>query len=264
MAAGPIVGVPPRRVAVIAVHGVGYTEPCATAKHLADLLLGLGRLKLDEQTDWPPADSPPPYGAFEKTPVVIPLRRPYLDATERTSARERVADFVGSELLHAFDERLGYLARAFARNIPAAQVEHEVAGDTGRIAQEFMRVQLANYAGEDQGRAFDTVCLEGERDQDERPPVGVHIFESYWADLARPGNSFISFFMAFYQLLFHLSSLSRTAVYYATLEHMSDWRWRAASFLQALASRLLVLPIPIFNLILLLAGSAVLPLKISP
>jgi hypothetical protein len=262
MGIGPIVGAPAQRVAVIAVHGVGYTTPGATAQHLADLLLGLGRLKLDQQTDWPPPDSPPPYRTFEKSPVAIGLRSPYLSEAGRAQARDRVSDFVGRRLLHIFDERLGYLARAFARVTPAAQVEQEVRDDPGKIAQEFMRVQLASYVGSPEGQAFDTVCLEGERNEAGRPPVTVHVYESYWADLARPSNNFISFFMAFYQLLFHLSSLSRTAVYYAALEHMTDWRWRVVSFLQAFASRVLVLPIPILNLILLVTGLSVLTCKI--
>src|SRR5579864_1392160 len=94
---------PPKRVAVIAVHGVGYTAPGATAKHLSDLLLGLGRLKLDEQTDWP--EALPPYETFVKIPLVVALKRPYLDSADRDLAGFRVANKSGKTLLHAFDER---------------------------------------------------------------------------------------------------------------------------------------------------------------
>jgi hypothetical protein len=252
---------PPKRVAVIAVHGVGYTAPGATAKHLSDLLLGLGRLKLDEQTDWP--DAVPPYEAFEQTPLVVPLKRPYLHPADRDLAGFRVARKSGRTLLHAFDERLGYLARAFSKDIAPEDVVKQVQADHGKIAQEFMRVQLAGYVSQDEGQAYDTACLEAERREAGKANVTVHVYESYWADLSHPKNNILSFFLAFYQLVFHLSSLSRTAVYYAALEHMTDWRWRVVSFLQAFASRVLVLPIPILNLILLLTGLSVLPLKLS-
>src|SRR5205823_10174439 len=131
-----------------------------------------------------------------------------------------------------------------------------------KIAHEFMRSQLAEYVGEEDGRAFDTTCMESERTVEGEPSTKVHVYEAYWADLARPKSGFISFFMAFYQLLFHLSSLSRTAVYYAALEHMGTRRWRIVSFLQAFASRMLVLPIPLLNLIMLLAGMGVITLSL--
>jgi hypothetical protein len=253
-----------KRVAVIAVHGVGYTPPGATAKHLSDLLLGIGRLKLDGTTDWPGKD--PLYGSFQATPLVVPLKRPFLTENDRDGAQSRVATDQDPKIVHAFhafDERLGYLAKAFRRAIPAKQVVEEVRADHGKIAQEFMRVQLAYYLGQAQGQAYDTVCLEGQRLEEGKPGVPVDIYESYWADLSHPKNNILSFFLAFYQLVFHLSSLSRTAVYYAALEHMTDWRWRVVSFLQAFASRLIALPIPILNLLMLLAGASVLPLKLS-
>jgi len=252
-----------RHVAVIAVHGVGYTEPCATAKHLADLLLGLGRLKLDQSVGWPGKDKAR-YSEFTKQPVIVPLRPPYLDPGGRIRAKARVADPENwlQKLLHVFDERLGYLARAFRGDIPPQQVEAQLAADSGLIAHEFMRSQLADYVGEEVGRGFDTTCMESERAAGSGAATTVHVYEAYWADLARPKSSFLSFFMAFYQLLFHLSSLSRTAVYYAALEHIGKQRWRAVSFLQAFASRMLVLPIPLLNLIMLLAGMTVITLSV--
>lgn len=254
----------PRQVAVIAVHGVGYTEPCATADHLADVLLGLGRHQLDASSSWLPPDAATPYRAFSKVPIVVPLKRPHIH--NREAAKSRFQDhltYAGKSLVHAWDERLGYLANTFASPKQSQpSIESECREDHAKIGYEFMRTQLAGYIGEDGGRAFDTTRLEGERIQADRPSQRVHIYEAYWADLARPQNSIVSFFMAFYQLLFHLGSLSRTAVYYATVEHISDWRWRAVSFLQALSSRVLVIPIPILNLVLLVAGLSVLPLKI--
>jgi hypothetical protein len=42
-----------RPVAVVAVHGVGYCAPYSISRHVASLLLGLGRLRLREGVDWP-------------------------------------------------------------------------------------------------------------------------------------------------------------------------------------------------------------------
>lgn len=261
---GPKPPTPPKHVAVIAVHGVGYTEPCATADHLADVLLGLRRHQLDSTHPWPPPDGPAPYQAFRKVPIIVPLKPPHLQ--DAAAARKRLEDhleYPGRSVVHALDERLGYLADAYTKPKDGqAATEKEVAEDHFKIGHEFMRTQLAGYIGEEDGQAFDTTRLEGERVRTGGETQTVHIYEAYWADLARPQNSIVSFFMAFYQLLFHLGSLSRTAVYYATLEHISDWRWRAVAFLQAFSSRVLVIPIPILNLILLVAGLSVLPLKI--
>jgi hypothetical protein len=266
--------VPVHRVAVIAVHGVGYTEPGATVRHLADLLLGLGRLKLSPktpggpQTPWgPPA---PPYSGFHTQPIQVPLKAAPVSHPE--AARQRTVEVIANagktpgflyRLWHSVDERRGYVADVLADQYSTrtpAQIDTDLE-DRARLGHEFMRAQLAGYVSEPEGKSYSTIRLETERTADATSRT-VHLYEAYWADLARPQNSFLSFLIAFYQLLLHLGSLSRIAVDYATVEHHDKPSWRWHTGWQGSAVRFLVLPIPILNIYLLLAGLSVLPLEL--
>lgn len=291
----------PGPVAVIAVHGVGHCEPYAIARHIASLLLGLGRLRVNKTNaktqngpfsvkqfgrnalqrlralfehrsqarespflDWP-GGTPPPYNGCREQFIQVPLRPVCL--RDPSASRDRT---VSSEspwylrTLHFFDESRGYVADAFAGRTTAAKVTQDLEQDCGRLAHEFMRAQLAGYVSTNDGQAWDTICLETERNGNHSDPKKrVDIYECYWADLSRPQGSIVSFFTAFYQLLFHLGSLSRTAVDYARVEHIGDRCWGALAFFEAWAVRLLVIAIPILNLLLLIAGLTVLPLNIG-
>ncbi len=249
-----------QRVAVIAVHGVGYTEPGATVRHLADLLLGLGRFRLNQKTPWGP--DIPPYSGFRTQPIQVPLKA--APVSDRQIARQRTVNVLASKpgfwlnLWHYLDEHRGYIAGVFASKKKPPKLDTDLE-DRALLGHEFMRAQLAGYVSEPEGKSYDTIRLETERSDVLAPQRTVHLYESYWADLARPQNSILSFFLAFYQLLLHLGSLSRTAVDYATLEHYENRYWRWHAFCQASAVRFLVLPITILNLYLLLAGLSGLP-----
>ena len=271
----------PSRIAVIAVHGVGHADAGGTVRHLADLLLGLGRLKLPpnppghEQVPWNTFS--PPYLGFKTQPIQVPLRAAPI--TGRQTAMQRTVDVslahssrfkrlrsAWLHLWHFLDERRGYIAGIFASNTPPATLKDDLA-DRARLGHEFMRAQLAGYVSEPDGKSYDTIRLEAARPDDGAPndrtkDRTVHLYEAYWADLARPQNSILSFMLAFYQLLLHLGSLSRTAIDYAVLEHYEQRSWRWHAFWQSVAVRFLVLPLPILNLYLLLAGLAGLPLKL--
>jgi hypothetical protein len=73
----------------------------------------------------------------------------------------------------------------------------------------------------------------------------------YWADLSRPKQTILSFFQALYQLLFHLASLSRLAIS-TSYENRDDRVWRMLTGTQGWAVRMLTLPIPILNVLLLI------------
>src|SRR5947208_1652711 len=90
----------------------------------------------------------------------------------------------------------------------------------------------------------------------------VHIYEAYWADLARPKNSLLSFFFALFQLLLHVGSLSRLAIEAGAAEN-PGWVWRAFRAVQEYAVRILQIPIPLLNLILLIAAFSVLPQQLQ-
>lgn len=265
----------PCPVAVIAVHGVGSCPPYSISRHIASLLLGLGRLWLREGVPWPDGqDNPQPYQSCVEEFIQIPLQRVQVSADKAAQAR-LVPDLPASattaqkiwtrlqQFLHYFAESRGYLAEVFSGRHKPEDTAKDIK-DKNRLGREFMRSQLAGYVSTQDGQAWDTIRLRTERAAAEgKPPRKVDIYECYWADLARPQGSILGFFNALYQLLFHLASLSRTALDYAAVEHIHLVRWRIASFLQAIAVRLLVIFIPILNLLLLIAGLTVLPLNIG-
>jgi hypothetical protein len=264
-----------RPVAVVAVHGVGYCPPFSMARHISSMLLGLGRLSVGSGVPWPTGKGAnPPYGACIEESVQIPLQPAMVSNAKRAQARI-VPEFDPNappsirirlrfrQLLHYFAESHGYLAEVFSRRRDSATVDQDIR-DRSRLGREFMRSQLAGYVSTQDGQAWDTIRLRTERSAPAgHTPRKVDIYECYWADLARPQGSILSFFNALYQLLFHLASLSRTALDYAAVEHIKFFRWRIASYLQAMAVRFLVIFIPILNLLLLIAGLTVLPLNIG-
>jgi hypothetical protein len=259
----------PRPVAVVAVHGVGYCPPFSIARHISSMLLGLGRLRLDPVRTWPLHDDagnqlPPIYDGCREVMIQVPLKRAPVGNASSAEQRTPVANASWmSRALHFWDERRGYVADAFTGRIAQKDLTADLA-DRGKLAHEFMRAQLAGYVSTDDGQAYDTIRLETERKgATAEQNRTVHIYETYWADLSRPQGSILSFLTALYQLLFHLGSLSRTALDYAALEHLPRKSWKWLSFWQAMAVRFLVVPVPILNLLLLIAGLTVLPLKIN-
>jgi hypothetical protein len=89
----------------------------------------------------------------------------------------------------------------------------------------------------------------------------VHIYDAHYSDLTKPQSNILGFFFAFFQLLFHLASLSLQAVYWVEAENVKKenvaqdkvgtWRWRIGSSVHAFSVRLLIMWIPLLNLILL-------------
>jgi hypothetical protein len=133
----------------------------------------------------------------------------------------------------------------------------------GSVGNEFMRLLLRDYKGGADGDTYDTKCLKAKRAA--TAPGGeseVHIYEAYWADLARPKNSLLSFFFALFQLLLHVGSLSRLAIDAGAAEN-PGWVWRAFRAAQEYAVRILQIPIPLLNLILLIAAFSVLPQQLQ-
>jgi hypothetical protein len=264
-----------RPVAVVAVHGVGYCPPFSIARHISSMLLGLGRLRVRAGVAWPSgSDVDQPYGACVEESIQIPLQPAFVSDLAAAQARlvpdpdpnAPVAMKIRCRLrqfLHYFAESRGYLAEVFSRRRDGDTVEQDIL-NRNRLGHEFMRSQLAGYVSTEDGQAWDTIRLCTERAAPPgHPSRKVDIYECYWADLARPQGNILGFFNALYQLLFHLASLSRTALDYATVEHIALFRWRLVSFVQAMAVRFLVIFIPILNLLMLITGLTVLPLNIG-
>jgi hypothetical protein len=265
-------------VAVIAIHGVGQHLSGASADAVSTLLMSIRR----GEVAWGAgkdkgAEPEPPYSGFVTTSIDVPLRpiqapqKAPNDANYRKEDGKPDGEGDGKEadnrwrrIWTMFDERRGLLAKA--RGKPGAEIFGYDANelrpdepDRGELAYQFMLTQVAGYKGEP-GRSFQTVRLEGKRKSS--PTATVHVYDAHYSDLTKPQSNILSFFFAFYQLLFHLANLSLLAVYWAEYENTNAdpprmWRWYIKSSISALAVRLLTMCLPCLNLILLaIAASA--------
>jgi len=122
-----------------------------------------------------------------------------------------------------------------------------------------MAIQLGEYRGSALCSKYESVRLEGSRSgPGGQPAIAVDIYEMYWADLAKRNNSAVRFFMSFYQLLIHLSSLGRTAIDHVALEHAGSIPWLLLQRSYNYATR--VLTLGMFNLLVLLPVVAFAPI----
>jgi hypothetical protein len=84
------------------------------------------------------------------------------------------------------------------------------------------------------------------------PSSQVHIYEVLWADLAKPANGLLRFFLGLFQLLLHLASLSRTTIDTGAAEG-NTFVWRRYRQCQRYAIRLLQIFAPLLQLLVLVA-----------
>jgi hypothetical protein len=135
--------------------------------------------------------------------------------------------------------------------------------DSEKCQHEFLRGQLEKYKEPDPSATYQTIRNEGvRRDPTAGAESEVHIYEMYWADLSRLGNSFLTFFVELYQLLFHLCTVAAKTARFVAAQHPTR-AWKTFSGSIHLASHFIRLPIPIGNLFVLalvaLAASAQIP-----
>jgi hypothetical protein len=127
------------------------------------------------------------------------------------------------------------------------------------VSNEFIAVQLQDYQGETRLAAYSTLRLEGCRSAaDGHPEMDIHVYEMRWCDLSSPNNSFLRFFMAFYQLLLHITSLGRIAIDQAALEHIGQLDWFVFQRTYSYANRFLT--VGVFSLLVVLPVIALAPL----
>ena len=129
--------------------------------------------------------------------------------------------------------------------------EHLVGDEDAGLT--FMRSLLGNYQGDIGPRAYATTRLEGGRRETlEAQPIDIDVYEMYWADLSRAGTGPIRVFSSIYQLVLHVSELGRRALEDAVSEFADDVRWKRLLRFQEAAVRLLTVPIPLLNLMILM------------
>jgi len=221
-----------KRIAVIAVHGVGDQMPFETAHRIGDLLQDLN---IGEK---PCVDPPPP--ASQQSPAYYPFHEETIRVNVRpTVVREHLKLPKTAKARGPFDAWVNDCLRE------QGQVQDE------QIWYQFTKGQLSGYEGDKPEDTYQTVRMEGSRaPQDEQDQADVHIYEAYWADLSRLKAGMFSIFTELYQLLFHLPSLGVHAVNAAALHHRTA-AWRFFRKLQAYTAGILTVPIPVLNLLIL-------------
>jgi hypothetical protein len=239
-ASATVPAAPTPKVAVIAVHGVAYHEPGASANAMADLLLSLPTA---------PRGAARSYSSFDSQTIHMPLQPTRLEKKAPAPAKTLI------DKMFAFlqERSVNFATLLDAWTSQRGKPAH------GVIGHEFMRLLLQDYPGGADGDTYVTARLEGKRAAN--APGGeanVHVYEAYWADLARPQNSLLSFFQALFQLLLHLGSLSRLTIDASAAENVT-WIWRVYRTMQKYAVRMLQIPIPLLNVILFIAAFSVLP-----
>lgn len=255
-------------VALIAIHGVGQHLSGASADAVSTLLMSIEREKVVTNGE-KEGEGTPPYSGFVATSIDVPVRPLQAPQLYPNQANCRKDGNWLRRLWSIFDERRGYLAetRADPNAEPYGYSKEELRPgepDRGEFAYQFMLTQVAGYKGE-VNRDFQTVRLEGKR-RANSPAATVHIYDAHYSDLTKPQSNILSFFFAFYQLLFHLAHLSLLAVYWAETENVQadpqrTWRWRVKSSVSATAVRFLTMWIPCLNLILLAIAASALTAK---
>jgi hypothetical protein len=249
---------PEKRVAVIAIHGVGHHESGATAQAVTDLLAGV--VQSPRMTE---CESPTNlYTPFTLQQIQFPLPPP-------KPKKEKSKKFTWDSLRYLFEERRGVLRDLYTWNswFRKGGEREQHAGERHHadanidIATEFMHMQLDDYAGNPDENSCTTWKHSGRRlNRDGKGEAEVDVYEMYWADLARPNNSILRFFFSFYQLLLHLVSLGRIALDQAGLEHMGSAAWFVYLRLYNYATRLLALLV--LPLLVLLYGVALAPIPL--
>jgi len=221
---------PPAIVAVVAVHGVGRHETGASADAMANLLSGINGYS------HPPG--PTPYTNFVTQPIQVPLPGAGFFPSLRAAAPPARTSF-WRRIGKPFEERRDFFAEKFTRYNWSTLKGVVAPAD---IADEFMKTQLNNYAGDPVENTLRTVRLEGHRAAaGGRPAAEVHIYDMQWSDLSSGSNSFVRFFMSLYQLILHLASLGRIAVDHAALEHAGEFDWLLLSRAHTYAVRVFTL-----------------------
>lgn len=278
---GPAGGI--RKIAVVAVHGVGDHPQYATAREIGDLLSNL---------EYKPHNSPryAPFTEVVKRINVRPVKVPAETCPIWTNAAMQQGTWGP---MHA-------LAKAVDGGKAALCRPHEGDNQADSLDHLFMQGQLFEYKGEKPEDTYQCLRLEGRRvppvapQQGQRPgppepdtagemasdlrrsgvelppsPAAgtaaepgapgtqekiVHLYEMYWSDLSQLGNAFTRIFGELYQLLFHLGSVSVNNVLAASMHFHgvkgAGEKWGRFATAQGFAAAVLAWPIPILNLLM--------------
>jgi hypothetical protein len=227
----------PRRIAVIAVHGVANQEPGETVGAIANLLINL-----DESGG-------PAYERVSEETIRVPVRKvevPPPPADKWEEYREHKGFYQRAPALRAQRKKIKAAQEATTGGGPRAPQVQDVGHD-------FMTSLLEKYEPDGPSATFETtrIRLSRKPTADGQSPE-VDVYEMYWADLSRLTQSFLRMFAELYQLLFHLAHLGVHAVTSAEVgtaefsEAEGAWPWWRKS--QRIAALSLSIGFPVLNL----------------
>ena len=225
-----------KRIAVIAVHGVADQRPDETVRAIGDLLANL-------ETAGGAA-----YGPFVEQHIDIPVRR--VDVPREANAAE------------PFYDRAPKLRARQQLTIDIGAGEPTPQFDAGL---EFMSSLLADYTVRGPEETYQTTILHGSRvGPSGAAPIGVDVYEMYWADLSRLTSNVFRIFGDLYQLLFHVASLG---VHVVTAAQASErgvpGPWKAWAWAQRYASDCLAVYIALLNVFLVGLALVLIPHALS-
>lgn len=279
-----------KRIAVVAVHGVGDHPPFLTAREIGDLLANL---------EYKP-DNSPRYAPFTEVTKRINVR------PVKLADRKRGFDWTDEALQRNTWGPMDALARAVYRGWSNATARISgVDNAPDSLDHLFLKGQLIEYKGEAPEDTYQCLRLEGKRvapapakggrtpspptpdtagimtsglrahglalpsepaesatagsqaDQDSAAPGNqekiVHIYEMYWSDLSQLGSGITRILGELYQLLFHLGSVSVNNVLAGAIQFHgtpAGERWRRFSQAQWFAAAMLAWPIPLLSLLM--------------
>lgn len=121
----------------------------------------------------------------------------------------------------------------------------------GVLGRQWSTKLLQDYYGAADDNNYISTRLEGRRIDG----TDVHIYEMFWADLARPTNSILSFLLALFQFILGLPGLSRLAI----VRPDADPAWKCFQSLHRYASRVFQIVLPLGAVILLVALACAIP-----
>jgi hypothetical protein len=216
-----------RRVAVIAIHGVGDHQPQEMAKAVARML-GSRETRGGGNR----------YTAFSESTVCARIERVHLSRPPVPPN----ADIRSWGPLDAL--RLSGRATLNARASRQDSTDHV-----------FMEGQLSDYVQRGPEDTWEFLRMESERAaQAGIPKKHVHIYDMFWSDLSGVGQAGFRIFGALYQLPFHLGSVgvnnvAAAAAYFRNDEGLAA-KWDTFTERQRFTAFMLALPIGLLNLIL--------------
>jgi hypothetical protein len=232
---------PNRRVAIVAVHGVGDHPPGETARQIAEFLIQHDRKRGQSQ-----------YTPLIDEDIEIPIKpvrdeHPFV-SKDKKGVVKVVTEAPLSRLQGAFNERPDYMV-ALQRGEKLITKDDGTERDVDHDVT-FIKQRLMDYKDPEHPNPYKTKRFCSKR-KSAAGESEVDIYEMYWDDISRVGQGPLAILGELYQILFHLPSIGRKTLDFARVDNDNHWVWKLLSWFYAAGARFLTLPIVVLNLILL-------------